>query len=236
MSDVLRYYGTALEGDEWKAYYAMTEGLNALERSIRVPRLSYERLGEIFTMVKYDYPEFFFAGSPSYRAITGASHVEVIPNYHFAVKDVPSLRAAADKRLDRILSPAMTMSDPEKVRFVWEFIKKNVTYEKLTRNYSHEIYGVLFHGIGVCEGIAKTAKAMLDRLSVECLVVLSDVGAEGTRHAWNVVWLYGKPRHYDFTFDLSRHKDGKKPCYQNVTDDAIFRDHRHSVFPIPNCN
>jgi transglutaminase/protease-like cytokinesis protein 3 len=110
-----------------------------------------------------------------------------------------------------------------------------VVYEKLTRHYSHEIYGVLFHGIGVCEGIAKTVKTMLSRLGVESIVVLGDTAESGLRHAWNVVWLYGKPRHYDFTFDLSRHNGGKKPIYQNLTDEQIFRDHEPSVFPIPNC-
>jgi len=236
VSDYLRYYGTMLTGDEWNAYYALARGFDRLERSIRLPRLSYGRLGEIFTMVKYDYPEYFFVGAPSYRAVPSADHVEAIPDYAFSVKDIPSLRAAAEKRMSRLLASAASMSAPEKVRFVWEFIKNNVTYEKLTRNYSHEIYGVLFHGIGVCEGIAKTTKALLDRLDVESLTVLGDTGPEGTRHAWNVIWLYGKPRHYDFTFDLSRQGEGKKPYYRNLTDDAIFRDHRPSVFPIPNCN
>ncbi len=236
MIECLRYYGANLSGGEWDAYYAMSEGLKRLETGIRVPRLPYERLNQIFTMVKYDYPGYFFAGSPSYRAVPAATHIEFLPDYYFSLKDIPSLRAAADKRMSRLLSPAVSMSDPEKARFVWDFIKNTVIYEKLTRHYSHEIYGVLFHGIGVCEGIAKTAKAMLDRLSVESLVVLSDVGYEGTRHAWNVIWLYGKPRHYDFTFDLARHKDGLKPIYQNLTDEQIFCDHRPSVFPIPNCN
>jgi len=235
VSDALRYYATTLSGEERKAYYAMEEGFADVSRSIRLPRLAYGRLQELMTMVKYDHPAYFYVGTPSFRAVPTATHVEMLPSYHFAVKEIPSLVAAADKRLSRVLAPAEGMTDPEKVRFVWEFIRDHVTYEKLTRNYSHEIYGVLFHGIGVCEGIAKTVKVMLDRLSVESLVVLGDTGEDGVRHAWNVIWLYGKPRHYDFTFDLSLVKAGRNPYYRNLSDDAIFRDHSPSVFPIPVC-
>ena len=236
MSYALRYYASSLEGTERKVYFEIESCLASLSRLARLPRISYQRISEIYTMVKYDHPDYFYAGMPSYRAVPKADHVEMIPDYYFDLRDIPSLREGIAKRLQRVVAPAVQGSDTEKLRFVWDFVRDGVTYEKLTRNYSHEIYGVLHHGIGVCEGIAKTVKAMLDRLSVESLVVLSDVGPEGTRHAWNVIWLYGRPRHYDFTFDLTRHKDGKRPIYQGLTDEQILRDHRPSVFPIPNCN
>ncbi len=236
MNAPLRYYGTILTGEEAKAYYAIASGLDELARQIRVPRLAYQRLTEIFLMVKYDYPAYFYAGPPSYRAAPSASHVELIPDYFFSLKEIPTLRAAVGKRLQRLTAPAQGMNDAEKLRCVWAFLRDHVIYEKLTRQYSHEVYGVLLHGIGVCEGIAKTAKLFFDFWEIDSAVVLSETGPEGVRHAWNIVWLYGEPRHYDFTFDLARAKEGKKPIYRHLTDEAIFRDHRPSVFPLPPCS
>ncbi len=235
MTEGFRYYASCLTGAEGQAYFRMAEAFSALDRSVRVPRMPTARLTEIYTMVKYDCPELFFLSVPSYRVAPGAAYTELIPAYAFPLRQIPSLREAADKRLTRLLTGIERLSDPEKVRFVREFLTEKVVYEKLTRHYSHEIYGVLFHGIGVCEGIAKTAKAMLDRLGIASLVVLGETGEEGTRHAWNIIYLSGTPLHYDFTFDLSTGLRGREPRYNGLTDEAIYRDHRRPVFPVPKC-
>ena len=226
-------YADALRGDEKRAYHAMSGAFDSLARSVRVPRLPRDRLNEIYTMVKYDDPTLFYLSSPSFCLDPRAGHCELIPTYTFPVREIPAMRTALDTRMRRILSGAETLSEPEKVRFVWRFLTETVTYERAKRKYSHEIYGVLSHGIGVCEGIAKTFKALLDRLSVPSVVVLGDLNEEGTRHAWNLIRLYGTWRHYDATFDLDRVKEGKKPRYFGVADDSIYSDHEPSVFPIP---
>ena len=235
MTEGYRYYASCLSGAEGQAYFRMAEAFSALDRSVRVPRMPTARLTEIYTMVKYDCPDLFFLSEPSYRVTPGAAYTELIPDYVFPVRQIPSLREAADKRMARLLAGADRLTETEKVRFVRDFLTEKVVYEKLTRHYSHEIYGVLFHGIGVCEGIAKTAKALLDRLSVASLVVLGDSGEEGTRHAWNIIYLDRTPLHYDFTFDLSTGRSGRAPRYFGLTDDSIYRDHRQPVFPVPEC-
>lgn len=224
-----------LSGTEQKVYYAVFEGLACLSPEIRVPRIAYSRLSEIYTMVKYDYPEFFFAGSPSFRINSSGEHVTLIPAYYFGHSETEAMCAAVEKRLFRILSPALTLTENDRVIYVRRWLLSNVTYEKLTRRYSHESYGVLFHGIGVCEGIAKTAKLMLDRLNIDSLVVLGSENEEGIRHAWNILYLYGKPRHYDFTYMLTLPKGIKRNPYESATDQEIFRDHRPPVFAVPSC-
>ena len=151
------------------------------------------------------------------------------------ISESETLSAAAEKRLSRILAPLAMRSEREQVIGVRDWLLTNITYEKLTRNYSHEIYGVLFHGIGVCEGIAKTAKRMLDVLGIPALIVLGKENEEGVRHAWNIVELYGTPRHYDFTYMLSLPRGLKQYRYDGVTDDVIFCDHKTPVFPVPTC-
>jgi len=229
------YYETQLDGIEAKVYYAMQDGLTHHAAEIRVPRLSYPRLQEIYTMVKYDSPELFYAEAPSFRSTPAADHVTVCPQYLFSRSEAETQGIAAEKRLSRILAPVVGQGEVEKVAYIRDWLLNHVTYEKLKRNYSHEIYGVLFHGIGVCEGIAKTAKCMFDYLDMPSLVVLGRENSDGVRHAWNIAQCYGKSRHYDFTYMLSMSRGLKRYPYDGVTDEIIYRDHQLPVFSVPIC-
>ena len=67
---------------------------------------------------------------------------------------------------------------------------KIYNYDKLKKPYSHEIIGPLGHGVGVCEGIAKSVKVLCDALGIWCIIVISEANPEKKikyRHAWNIV-------------------------------------------------
>ena len=53
-----------------------------------------------------------------------------------------------------------------------DFICENVRYDKLKKAYSHEIIGPLGQSVGVCEGIAKAVKVLLDALGVWCVIAI----------------------------------------------------------------
>ena len=111
-------------------------------------------------------------------------------------------------------------------------------YDKLKKPYSHEILGPLTQGVGVCEGIAKTVKALCDRLGLWCIVALSEVAPERGiryRHTWNVLRIGGQYYHLDATFDNSLQRGVKRYDYCNLDDSRCFRDHESLVFPIPAC-
>ncbi len=67
---------------------------------------------------------------------------------------------------------AEKLSEKEKELFIHDFIVKNVKYDKLKKEYSHEIIGAL--GNGVFEGMAKAVKILCDELGIWCIVALSD--------------------------------------------------------------
>ena len=69
-------------------------------------------------------------------------------------------------RVEKLVRPAKSMSELEKEKYVHDFICQNVRYDKLKKSYSHEIIGPLGQGGGVCEGIAKSVKMLLDALGV----------------------------------------------------------------------
>ena len=227
------WYRENLNGIEAEIYDEIKEGLLSLKKEIKVPRLEYRRIFEIYSMVKLDFPEIFYADSPSYSLRNGSDSIIVIPKYLFSNKQIASIKESLFVRLERVLRTARSLDTIKAVEFVRDFIFLNAKYDKLEKNYSHEIYGVLSNGIGVCEGIAKTVKFMLDSLGIESVVAIGSENEENLRHAWNMISVYGKMRHFDFTFDLARREKGLKAVYSNMTDEMIFRDHNKPVFILP---
>ena len=131
------------------------------------------------------------------------------------------------------------LTPEEQEKSIHDFILENVTYDKLQKQYSHEIIGPLQHGIGVCEGIAKTVKLFCDRLGIDCLIAVSEADPEHGvryRHAWNLVKIGGDWMHLDATFDNSLKRYGtKRYDYYNLDDRQLFRDHQPLIAPVPAC-
>ena len=73
---------------------------------------------------------------------------------------------AMKSRVEKLARLAQKLSESEKEKYIHDFICENVKYDKLKKPYSHEIIGPLGQGVGVCEGIAKSVKVLLDALGV----------------------------------------------------------------------
>ena len=103
--------------------------------------------------------------------------------------------------------------------------------------------GRLGHGVGVCEGIAKSVKVLCDALGVWCIIAICGNNPEKGikyRHTWNIVRINGQYYHLDATFDntLGKNEDGSTSIrydYFNLDDKNIFRDHEPLIAPAPPC-
>ena len=137
----------------------------------------------------------------------------------------------------------MKFSEWDKEKYVHDFICENIRYDKLKKPYSHEIIGPLGHGVGVCEGIAKSVKVLCDALGVWCIIAICGNNPEKGikyRHTWNIVRINGQYYHLDATFDntLGKNEDGSTSIrydYFNLDDKNIFRDHEPLIAPAPRC-
>ena len=135
------------------------------------------------------------------------------------------------------------LSEWEKEKYIHDFICENVTYDKLKKAYSHEIIGPLGHGVGVCEGIAKSVKVLCDALGIWCMIAICGNNPEKGikyRHTWNIVKIGGQYYHLDVTFDntLGKHSLAGQELrydYFNLEDKKIFRDHEPLIAPAPSC-
>ena len=237
-AEVAGYYYNQLNKAEKAVYDALKAGMNDLQPSIRIPRLENGRLPEIFTRLKLDEPLLFFVVSYSGRFYPEAQHMEFVPEYLFDKGKIKEHRQAVAARLERLARPLRQMTALQKEQAIHDFILENVRYDKLKKTYSHEIIGPLTQGVGVCEGIAKTVKALCDAVNLPCIVALSEANPEKGvkyRHTWNVVTVEGHNYHLDATFDNTLQRGIKRYDYFNLDDRHIFIDHEKLVLPVPAC-
>lgn len=233
------YYYDLLNKQQQKAYYAMKVGLESLAPSFPVPRLEHEELANVYFLLRLDHPKIFYSVSYKYRYYPDSENIEMIPEYLFQKGKIMEHQKAMEARVKKLAKQAEGLSEVEKERFIHDFICENVHYDKLKKPYSHEIIGPLGHGVGVCEGIAKSVKILCDALGIWCMIAISERNPEKNikyRHAWNVIKIGGKYYHLDATFDNSLGKGERiRHDYFNLSDSQIFRDHEPVIWRTPKC-
>ena len=224
------------------AYHSIFTGVKNLSDEIQVPALSGEELYNVFFKMRLDHPEIFWVTNFKYRYYKDSPNLIFIPEYLFDKNKIREHQKALTARVEKLVRPAQKMSEWEKEKYVHDFICENVRYDKLKKAYSHEIIGPLGQGVGVCEGIAKVVKVLLDTLGVWCVIAICGNNPEKGikyRHTWNIVKINGTYYHLDATFDNSLGKSHQNPeiryDYFNLDDQQIFRDHEPLIAPAPRC-
>ena len=117
-----------------------------------------------FFQMRLDHPEVFWATGYQYRYYDNSSNLILLPEYLFDKNKIREHQKAMKARVEKLARAAKDLSEWEKEKYIHDFICENVTYDKLKKAYSHEIIGPLGHGVGVCEGIAKSVKVLCDAL------------------------------------------------------------------------
>lgn len=233
------YYYNMLSGDEKRIYYDILSGLSEVKAAFSVEKADERTIGKVFSFVRLDHPEIFYAPRYRYRFYDHADTLEILPEYMFKPSKLKTHIEAVESRGGKLAARLKAGSDTDTAKNIHDFILENVTYDRLKKAYSHEVIGPLTTGVGVCEGIAKTVKYLCDRIGIWCIVALSENNPEKGikyRHAWNILKIEGKYYHLDATFDNTLSKDGlNRYDYFNIADSDVFRDHESPVYPLPSC-
>ena len=232
------YYYTKLNKQHQAVYHAMQQCLISLADEWQMPRVSGEALYNIFFQLRLDHPEIFWVTGFKYRYYENSGNLIFLPEYLFEKAKIQEHQKAMASRVEKLVRPAKSMSELEKEKYVHDFICQNVRYDKLKKSYSHEIIGPLGQGVGVCEGIAKSVKVLLDALGVWNVIAICGNNPEKGikyRHTWNIVKIGGTYYHLDATFDNSLGDEEIRYDYFNLDDKNIFRDHEPLIAPAPSC-
>ena len=232
------FYYQHLIKSEQAVYHAIKTGVTALEDHFLVPYADPARISMIFFLVRLDCPEIFYAVTVKLRKWPQSDNLEILPEYLFDKKTIRQQQKAMSARVEKLARAVSTKTELEKELYIHDFICENVCYDKLKKPYSHEIIGPLTQGVGVCEGIAKTVKALCNAVQLPCIVALSEAAPERGvkyRHTWNMITVDGQRYHLDATFDNSLQRGTPRYDYFNLDDRHIFRDHETLVLPLPPC-
>ncbi len=233
------YYYSQMSKQQQRIYQVMKSGLESLSQSIDVQRIDGAELSDIFYKLRLDCPEIFYASTFQYSFYNDSALVKIKPVYLFEKNKIKEHQLAMRARVEKLTRVVKDKSDWEKEQYIHDFICENVKYDKLKKQYSHEILGPLGQGVGVCEGIAKAVKILCDQLSIPCIVAISENNPEKNikyRHAWNVIRINGSWYHLDATFDNTLGKKEVRYDYFNLGDKSIFRDHEPVIYKVPACD
>ena len=193
MKQAEEYYYGRMPKDKQNTYRAMLAGLMDLSDEIllpQVPTTDGNWLYDVFFQLRLDHPEIFWAVGFKYRHYKDSPNLILIPEYIFDKNKIREHKKALHARVEKLVRPAAKFSEWDKEKYVHDFICENIRYDKLKKPYSHEIIGPLGHGVGVCEGIAKSVKILCDALGVWCVIAICGNNPEKGikyRHTWNIV-------------------------------------------------
>ena len=203
-----QYYYNHMNKAQQAAYHSILSGVKNLADEFQIPALEGEELYNVFFQMRLDHPEIFWMSSYKYRYYKDSPNLIFIPEYLFDKKKICEHQKAMTARVEKLIRPAQKLSEWEKEKYVHDFICENIRYDKLKKSYSHEIIGPLGQGVGVCEGIAKAVKVLLDALGVWCVIAICG----------------NNPETSEIRYD-----------YFNLDDSQIFRDHEPLIAPAPHC-
>ena len=211
--------------------------------------LTEKNIDKIFQCVLYDHPELFFVEGYSYTLYSMAGKLMSVAfsgtyttDKDTALAQKEEIELAVDELLAGVPADA---SQYDKVRYVYEQIILNTDYD-LNVPDNQNIYSVFIHHCSVCQGYAKATQYLLNRLGVNCTLVLGTVDS-GDGHAWNLVQIDGNYYYLDTTWGDASYRlaDGMQGTvdmwavnydYLNVTTEEILRTHRiESEIPMPEC-
>ena len=237
------FYYTRMTKAQQATYHVIMQGANALADEFQIPRIESAELYDVFFRLRLDHPEIFWMTGYKYKYYQDSPNLIFVPEYLFDKNKIREHQKAMTARVEKLARAAKDLSEWEKEKYIHDFICENVTYDKLKKAYSHEIIGPLGHGVGVCEGIAKSVKVLCYALGIWCMIAVCGNNPEKGikyRHTWNIVKIGGTYYHLDATFDntLGKHSAAGQEIrydYFNLDDKKIFRDHEPLIAPAPAC-
>lgn len=154
------FYYTRMTKAQQATYHVIMQGANALADEFQIPRIESAELYDVFFRLRLDHPEIFWMTGYKYKYYQDSPNLIFVPEYLFDKNKIREHQKAMTARVEKLARAAKDLSEWEKEKYIHDFICENVTYDKLKKAYSHEIIGPLGHGVGVCEGIAKSVKVL----------------------------------------------------------------------------
>lgn len=166
-----------------------------------------------------DHPEMLqFAGMSYYY-----SETELEVRIRMAINNpvMESLNTLKIRRIiDNIKKDTKNMTDREKIKYVYDWIGDNNTYDDLftTQSKNQSIYNVFIKGNAVCAGFAKASQVIFQNIGIESVAIS---GNSTGPHMWNIVKVDDKYYYYDSTYAASINDKSHPSFYGGLTQEEM---------------
>ena len=219
----LNYHYHQLDELEKRAYQKLVAAYRNMEPETFLE--GFFRIDRVLKVIEYVYndnPEFFFVENTKIQYRQRFGGIQVVHNYRYSKQKKAQYERLILWETKEFLSKWIrpNMSTYEKLLAINGYLAANVTYDQAVKlalkeetgeavgcceDYS--IVGPLTKHMGVCHGVAMTAKYLCDVLGIQCMVVMGTVHGK-EKHAWNIIYSGKKDRHF-YHWDPTYHLDLK---------------------------
>ena len=222
-----RVYNTYLNDNEKKMYMFL---LNQSKKYKMINEISfndygcsnYQELGNLITKSHYallaDHPELINYSGFSWKYYDNKFTLTL----DFSVGNFVKAYIG-ETRIKRIISnikeDTKDMSDLEKIKYVYEWIGTNNTYDTVftysSKNQS--IYNVFMNKNAVCAGFAKASAVIFQNIGITAYTI---TGESTGPHMWNIINYNDKWYFYDSTVATGR-KEGSSSYYDGLRQEYM---------------
>lgn len=240
------YAYSHLTADYRKVYNQMYLTLMTMSSNVGIDCYDEDVINRIFTCVMMDHPEIFWVSGYVYTRYTRGDSMEAMGfkgTYTMDEQTVSVRQSAIGNYVSECLYNMPSGDDYTKIKYIYEYIIKNTDYDT-TAVDNQNICSVFINGRSVCQGYAKAAQYLCDRVGITCTLITGHTTQDGN-HAWNLVLSDGEYYYLDTTWGDANYRsdtgdDSSIPSisydYLCVPAVELFKTHTPDVpVELPDC-
>lgn len=182
--------------------YVLTE-LQKCESNIDISSYNLPPTSEVvnalYTQIFKNTPEAFHASTMSYSH-NGVKLFSLVFTYECDVDEYNEILSVCEEVADEMLLGIVdndTLSDAEKALLIHDRLAVWCEYDTSLSEESHDMQRVFVDRIAVCDGYTSAYIYLLSKVGIES----EHCSSQLLNHAWNIVYIDGKPYHTDVTWD-----------------------------------
>ncbi|MCH5198279.1 MAG: hypothetical protein J1E34_05165 [Oscillospiraceae bacterium] len=161
----------------------------------------------IFSLIWHEWAELFHIKSISYYRSSDDLVTKIgVTEYYYEADEYHRMLNVCEREAEKLLKGIKgnkSLTDLEKVLLIHDRIAASIEYDyddylaKTLDRSVYNMYGVLGNKTAVCEGYSLANIYLLEKVGIKAVYCSS-----GTlSHAWNIVYINGRPYHVDVTHD-----------------------------------
>lgn len=222
------FYSKRLSGAKRLLY---DECLKNIERGVYVTDFTLP-LGaafvsnEVFKAVMYGNPQFFYLDQ---TLTTKRAGLRVRLEFGCKYDNIADKKRALDAEISRIASSVRICgSTYDKLCKISAYLGDKIRGSNNDEPRYGDAYGALVLGEARCEGYAKAAKLIMDKVGIRSDIAIGEAVKGGNRfmHAWNIAYVNDRAYGFDFTWN-DNGDAGSVPgvCYLFLSDKDMHIEH-----------